>query len=154
MSDLHESFEQGCVDAEARGCTVLVAEPNQLFIDLDSQEAVDHFDAMLLDWNQHTGSHYLVIDDRYYSSSGAPKQHVVLRFANDGPRLTVPEQIALQASLGSDRKKEMLTLLRLWTGIDLPIRLFKPKDAVQIQEKVRTPFTDLTPLTEPIDFPF
>lgn len=154
MSDLNVSFEQGGLDAIAKGCTILVAPPDRLFLDLDSEAAVRQFDKVLPEWNRHdvNGGLRLEVVERYYSESGPPNQHVILKVhpseRRDGT-LTFEEQIALQAILGSDPTKEMLTMLRYWQGVEKPIRLFKPADAVPVTDEpwpnpvLMTPWDDL-----------
>ena len=125
MSDLNASFEAGEADAIAQGLTVLTAQPNQLFIDLDSDDAWLVFQQRFAFCQRHeeNGSPALHVSAQWWSRSGRPHRHIVLE---SRCTWTVEQQIMWQALLGSDPIKEYLTLLRYYAGIMRPIRLFQP----------------------------
>ena len=61
----------------------------------------------------------------YFSISGPPKCHVILKLHLP---LSVEERIALQAILGSDPIKELYSLLRVRQGIKCPVFLLRQKE--------------------------
>lgn len=92
--------------AATENCTVRYAKPNELFLDIDTAAAYDHF---LTKWD---------LFERYYpestytaspSKSGLPKQHIVVTLKAELPLIT---RIALQACLGSDSVRELISLQR------------------------------------------
>lgn len=116
-----ESFEEGCAEAEARGDTVLVADARELFIDLDSDEQRKQFDQMF----ERVRLEYDCAVAERWPSKTPGHEHVIVRMKSRD--FTVAERIALQSILGSDPLRDLLTLARLHSGIEQPIRLFKPR---------------------------
>lgn len=106
--------------AEENGCTVVYPEGTHLLLDLDSVEDKVRFkktfdllkaklDAKILD---------------KWISKGGTGRHVVIQVNRT---LSHVERIALQAALGSDGKREIISLIRLWGGKPHPSLLFRPK---------------------------
>ena len=90
--------------AEREGLIVITPTPNQLFIDLDSAESGRIFtDQLGVLYDLVTGVRMTP------SMSGLPHQHAVVTLNRD---VTEPERIAMQASLGSDRRCEILRFMR------------------------------------------
>lgn len=124
MSDLMESFEEGCAEAEARGDEVLVAtDPHELYIDIDGPDARKQFDRMLPIVEREYGC---CVAQRWQSKTPG-HEHIIVRVTDR--EFTIAERIALQTILGSDPLRDLLTLKRLHDGVEQPIRLFRPKDA-------------------------
>lgn len=127
MSNLAQTVEQAKAKAAARGLEVRLPEPNELFIDIDSEAQLAEFDDlfnMLLD---HVDGMSRSMGP---SPSGRPgRYHAVVRLPYP---ITLLERIALQAALGSDRKREILTWLRYRIGEENPSVFFeRPQNAVE-----------------------
>lgn len=105
--------------AEQRGCVVVEANPDQLQLDLDSISDVIFYGAMMSNFQEQLG---IVEVDRWYSKSN--NTHVVLQLRENTPLET---RIMLQACLGSDRKREILSYLYAKNNAPHPVVLFKPK---------------------------
>lgn len=124
VSKLGEYLEAPAVSlarlAETKGDTRVIVEPqpNELFVDLDVQadlRVLEH----LLKVLEHNGVEAVIT--RNTPSRTAGHAHVVVRVDRV---LTPLERIALQACLGSDRKRELLALLRVWAGVSYAPTVF------------------------------
>ncbi len=97
-------------EALENNLAVVYPEDNQLQVDIDSDDAMNIFWAMLPIVQKYYGA---IVESITASRSGFPKQHVTLR-------VTVPlnpfERIALQACLGSDRVREVLGVVQAMQG--------------------------------------
>lgn len=91
--------------AKALGCRIDVASDLELFVDLDSEAAYEQFKATWPIVAEHFASSY-VVDP---SKSGLPKRHVRAILIEPLSELA---RIALQAALGSDGKREALSVVR------------------------------------------
>lgn len=87
------------------GYRVKLPAENELFLDLDSTEAYEAFNQRLGTLQQYMEA--TVTSDRPSKTRG--HRHVVVRL---GRRVTAAERIALQAGLGSDPLRELLSTLR------------------------------------------
>jgi hypothetical protein len=67
---------------------------------------------------------YVGIEDREYWSSKSGNTHCYVTLKQP---VAAAERIALQSCLGSDPKREALSVLRLLNSIEEPSLLFKPK---------------------------
>lgn len=115
MSDL---FEDPYVEAEKAGLDVVLPAADELFIDIDDepslivlremQKVLDHNQV----WNYTTKS----------TTSQGGGTHVYIKLPER--TLTPLERICLQACLGSDRKRELLSLMRIWFMADRPPTTF------------------------------
>jgi hypothetical protein len=123
MSDLLESFEEGEKAALARGDTIVTAAADELLVDLDNAVQREQFDRVWPVVVREFGAEILT---RWPSKSGGIHEHVQITLSLAGDDFTVPERIALQAALGSDPVRDVLTLQRFRLGIAEPIRLFRP----------------------------
>lgn len=111
--------------AAALGLDVVLPEANQLQIDLDSQVQYTHYlnMATLL-----RGKGFVFDEEIAPSKSGLPNRHVTLTFPScEG--FSPWMRVALQASLGSDPKRELLSCVRIFnedphpTGfMELPVQ--------------------------------
>jgi hypothetical protein len=91
-------------------------------VQLDIDDPMDLF--VLEEQLKILRQHYSIKEKRRTVSPGG-NTHVYLRFQNP---LTAAERIALQAALGSDRKRELLSLIRHFNGEDTPTVLYeRPK---------------------------
>ena len=95
--------------AAAEGCVVLYPKPNELFIDLDNTADEDlfyeHFNTLCELWP--------AARCEVHGSRGGHK-HAVVTLPE---AVTDLERAALQAAMGSDRKRELLTILAVFAGI-------------------------------------
>lgn len=113
----NESFDEGKERAISAGFTVIERQPNQLLIDIDSNQPIDN--TILRRLKEYIPS----CEVEYWASkSGNLHARVTL-----GRNLSDIEALLLQAILGSDPLRELLGLFRVWNGVNNPIVLFKPK---------------------------
>lgn len=115
-------WERAVKDAAAKGCKIVLPEPNQLFVDIDSQATYEHF--------INVGMKHL---RRIYPDAGlrikvSPSEEPWHYHAT----VTLPEpienditRIALQAMLGSDPVRELLSWERLVRGLRVPVLFFE-----------------------------
>lgn len=117
--------------AEAMGLKILIPKPNELFIDIDCMEDWEWFSnniscilpsicAKYPEWDILTS----ISDEE--SQSGEGHRHIVVTLPFD---MDDWQRIALQAALGSDRKRELLSCARVISG-NLPATLFAEKKDV------------------------
>lgn len=120
-----EEFTHENVQAEADGMVVRHANPKTLLMDLDDEAAIERFRRLMPKLDEMFGAK---VTEEYESRSGAGHLHVVVEL--DEP-FDAAFRIALQAALGSDPVRELLSLRRLANGINEPSRLFRkrPSDA-------------------------
>lgn len=126
MSELRDTWDKTVAEAERRNCEIKLPEPNELFIDIDRKEDFEAF------YDQLT-----VLRERFecemeqtQSPSGEPWHfHIRVKLFENGRPYELEEtmRIALQASLGSDRKRELLSLRRIIDHADRPVSLFFEK---------------------------
>lgn len=104
--------------AASVGCTVLYPRGNELQLDIDSEEDLEFFHAQsrLL-----TEIFDAVEVETLISRSGGRHILVTLPYA-----IPPAERIALQAVLGSDRKRELLNYRRVVRRDPHPMCLFRP----------------------------
>ena len=104
------------------GLSIKLPLGTQLFIDLDSDADFAIFEKLLSIANDHVGVSDYVCS---LSKSGYPHRHIVVNLKR---QITVLERIALQACLGSDRKREILSFIEYLNGDAAPTLFFeKPK---------------------------
>jgi len=108
---------------------VVYPEPNQLQIDLDSEDAFQAHERLIKEFYQRLppGEYQMSIPPVVTpSKSGYPHRHITLSF--EGRTFTEWERIGMQMMLGSDPVRERLNALRLACGVEKPCRLFEPKE--------------------------
>lgn len=114
--------------AESKGLIVVMPKPNQLQIDIDSDEQYAEFHRRL-ECFVRTYRDEQLFDMRDFgyeeheSSSGLPKRHITLTFWNH--EFTEQERILYQAALGDDVLRVFLNTKRLHFGVPSPSRLFE-----------------------------
>ncbi len=111
-------------EAKAQGLEIVQPKPNELLLDLDSQQDGYVMDALLPILRDYG---FAVTISKVERSRHGNK-HAYLVCPRD---ITELERIALQACLGSDRKRELLGLMRVFQGITPVSVLFRKKDAPQ-----------------------
>lgn len=112
------ALEEDAVSKAAElGLEIIVPKPNELFLDIDDAESLALFHELLPILKQMYAVETVFIKP---SKSGGEKKHVTVVLGDsDGlfqPELTPEQRILLQAVLGSDRKRELLSYKRLLTG--------------------------------------
>jgi hypothetical protein len=110
------------IEAEGLNCTVLVPKPNQLFIDCDDLEGNNWFNMNIGKVDEQVGP--LEIEWLPSPSGTLHHHHIVVTCSRD---LTDIERIAMQAFLGSDRKREALSWVRLVNGDPQPTLFYQKK---------------------------
>lgn len=115
------TYKQSIDKAAAAGLNVVIPAPNELFIDIDSDEAFDKFlyNRGLM-YEHAPGFIEKVIAAP--SKSGFPKRHVTVTLDRN---ITDVERIGLQAILGSDTKRETLSYLSCMHGHIHPTLFFE-----------------------------
>lgn len=125
MSDLMKNPQE---EAAALGMVVVTPRANQLFLDIDHVEDLDLMELMLA--VLESNGVYVSEEKRTRSKSG--NWHVYLR-VDSFDSLDAMQRIALQACLGSDRTRELLSVLRVlaFDGTTREPTVFfeKPEDA-------------------------
>lgn len=119
MSSLDETPE---VEAQKYGLVVVYPKDDELFLDIDNNEDGEWV-FEILEILKSNGEDFQITKT---TTSKSGNMHIYIR-ANRG--LDPLERIALQACLGSDRKRELLSLLRLWRANRAPTVFFeKPEE--------------------------
>lgn len=115
------SYEWAVEKAKRFNCDIVIADDSTLQIDLDSDEALEVFDRqhlLLCDLGLLPSFNY------EQSESKGGNTHITIPL---GFSLSVEQRLLLQALLGSDLKREALSLKRVREGMPNPILLFKPR---------------------------
>lgn len=116
------SHDYAVKKARERNCTIEYADDQTLQLDLDSKEAIATFQSQLRMLKELNIINYMESNFRLdLSRSG--NLHVTIKLTRP---LDVQLRIMLQALLGSDLKREMLSLARVVRGQPHPILLFRP----------------------------
>lgn len=102
-------------------CDVIEAQSNQLFLDLDTEESYIIFQEHCRFLKKHFYPFTLHIGP---SKSGLPHRHVTVTFKQD---LDIMTRIALQACLGSDPMRELISVRRAIDKEDNIVIFFEPK---------------------------
>jgi hypothetical protein len=106
-----EAIDSLIDEATKNGFEVLMAEPKLLLLDLDSEEEQERFKEVVDDVFALLDLTIVSIDSR--PSLGGKGIHVVIRLSED---LSPRERIIVQLALGSDYRREMHSLNRIWEG--------------------------------------
>lgn len=112
LTDMYAvSYEHAKENAATLGLEIKLPKDNELFIDIDSEEDYATFQKQLSLLVRQEPA--LIVSNRP-SKSGLPKRHIVVALAR--PVIGELERILLQAALGSDRKRELLSWVRVKSG--------------------------------------
>lgn len=107
--------------AAERGLVVTKPAVNELFIDIDNEESYAVFNANI----GRVAACLPCEAEEWDSPSGRPgHRHILVTFA-PSVVLTDIERIALQAVLGSDRVREVLSWQRAFKGVRCPTLFFE-----------------------------
>jgi len=120
--------------AEQIGKVVVLPEPDELFIDVDDQEG---FVQLRRGLEAAAAAGIRIKEKKRIASKTPGHWHVYLTVQADARSFTITKllRVALQACLGSDRKRELLSLARIMHHIERPPTVFfedpeKPKETV------------------------
>lgn len=119
--------EGACEKAEKLNCSIMYSDDMTLQLDLDSDEALRTFYEQI----ELLNSLGFLWDGYDTLPSKSGNTHVLVRLPQPVP---IEERIALQAMLGSDRKREMLALAGLRAGQENPVLLFRPRFPVAFRD--------------------
>lgn len=124
MSDLSED---PIIVAAAKGLVVVLPGPRELQLDIDDGESEETMTSMLAALANN--GDYFTVDKRTKSAGG--NTHVYLTIPAGWEDLTPTLRVALQACLGSDRHRELLSLLRIVRNVPRPAScLFEVRQSV------------------------
>jgi hypothetical protein len=112
--DSNVDRESYIVQMKIGGFFVIFPEPNELFIDIDTDDDyalyADQYKILIRDIG--------VVDNREsISRNGLPGRHVTITLPFE---VSDVERIAWQAALGSDPKRELLSMVRYQRGVKHP----------------------------------
>lgn len=116
-SDPNETRDAYVKRVEAEGFKVVFPADDELQVDIDNET---HYDAFKRSWEIFSRDEPGATMEEHPSKSGLPSRHVTI---------TLPyivdewQRIALQAALGSDPVRELLSAMRLQNGVR-PATLF------------------------------
>jgi hypothetical protein len=113
-----ETLETLTAAASKNLCQVVVPKHDELQIDLDTPASIEQYNRMMAGFKDQLKLEEI---DSWASKSG--NRHVIVRFPKT---LSSEMRIALQACLGSDPKREILSLMRVMSGSKYTSVLFKP----------------------------
>lgn len=121
MSDFKDKQSEAIEEAKAQGFEVVESSPHTLLLDLDSDEAHDQLESRLGLLNK-LHYHGFTLLEEWRSKSN--NWHVVI---NVKARLNTQTRILFELMLGSDPKRAMFSLARLYeTHPNKCSLLFKP----------------------------
>lgn len=111
--DVNERREDFMARMVAEGFVIVLPKPNELQIDIDTDEQFDNFirasESLAMNWWLETPC----VVETHPSKSGLPSRHITITLPFD---VDPWQRIALQASLGSDPMRELLSSIRLMKG--------------------------------------
>lgn len=126
--------------AEARGCVVIEPKPNELFIDIDRASDLECF-WRNLGWLEDLVTGYIMSPS---TSGQSDKYHIVVTLKRDVR--DAYERIGLQAILGSDRLREVLSWRNAVHGSGRPTCFFEKKPETVTRVAVEEPETEVSKL--------
>ena len=109
-------------EAKAQGLVVATPGPQELFIDIDSDEEFAAFQINLELFMRYFPAE---VTRETPSRNGLPGRHIVVQVKTPGTNLTALERILLQSLLGSDPKREILSYVRVSNGDPTPTLFFE-----------------------------
>ena len=123
MADKYIESRQQYVDrVKKEGFTIYYPEPNELLLDIDSEENFNHFKEMFNRFNDELPYDLMWLRRKVYDSKTPGHKHISVKFPWN---LTDHERILYQVLLGSDPVREMLSVFRIWNGDSNPTLLVR-----------------------------
>lgn len=99
----------------SKGCSIFYPKDNQLQIDIDSYEQGERF-VLNLNLLRDNIKNIEIVKD-VPSKSGEDHRHITIELPF---KITDIERVAFQAALGSDPRRELLSILRILKGDSKP----------------------------------
>lgn len=155
MSEELDLSQKGCEaaveDAKASGMTVVHAHPNLLLLDIDDEASWKVMHNGLSDIASLRPGLCRYSKSKCWTSAGG-NRHVQIELREELP---IARRLLLQAALGSDRKKELYSFLKLYDGVAAKYvsMLFRPKSAKVVEFRFGMPFKEKLPATKPKSLP-
>ncbi len=106
--DINQSRENYLEDMRRRGMRIVYPASNELLIDIDSEEHYTNYERGIACVLRNKIWDDIDISE-VVSTSGLPHRHITITLPND---ITPVERIALQAALGSDPMRELMSIIR------------------------------------------
>lgn len=115
-------------DAHQRGLDVVLPGPQEVLLDIDNDASRAWMNAMLNLLGRNG------VSARVTKTTVSPggNTHAYVTLDRTTP-LTDIERLCLQACMGSDRTRELLSLLRLWNGVHPASVLFEKPSSVGLE---------------------
>lgn len=120
-----ELFERRQKACDERGTVIVVPQPNELFIDIDNHHSLGVFHSSIKSLGELVVSHQMHMSP----SRKAGRYHITVQLSR--PVKDAFERIALQALLGSDLAREMVSWRDATLGLSVPTVFFE-KPAVKV----------------------
>lgn len=117
MSDYNRNYKESVVYARSKGLGVVVAAPEELFCDLDTEDDLNRF--MVTATRLEKAG--VLSAWKFITSKGGRWHGIATLHSNT---YTTYQKIALQAIMGSDRRRELSAFLAELHGEENPIRRF------------------------------
>lgn len=124
MSAFPPNSESAFEKAKANDLVVVEPEAHQLQIDIDDSRAYEIFSKNQAAVNEHFG---IVGIEEHASKSGGDRKHVTVTLAK--PVMSNMERILLQACLGSDGVRELLSYVQVLNRDPHPILFLEKQNA-------------------------
>lgn len=114
-------MDEACAKASKAGMALIYGDSRTLLLDLDDGAAVNVgvLKKLVENYGDFTMASWL--------SKSGEGEHVVLKFDPGSAEWSHAEAIALEAALGSDPIRAVLSVLRIREGVTNPRVLFKPR---------------------------
>lgn len=106
--------------AMKEGLRIVLPKGNELQLDFDDDESFNLFESLFHIARPHLGKSFEIVTNP--SRHGLPRRHTTITLDHN---VTMLERIALQACLGSDRKRELLSFIELQNGDSAPTLFFE-----------------------------
>lgn len=123
LYDNYDPFADPVQIAEDNGWELVLPQPNQLFIDIDSEEAYQEFLKRYHAFSQYRYNTWEVQTVTKISKSGFPNRHIYITFKDR--TFTDLERLALQAALGDDPVRVFLSGIRIENNFSPAITFFE-----------------------------
>jgi hypothetical protein len=123
--DANETRSEYMARMVEEGNTIVIPKDNELQIDIDSEEQYQIFQECWAIFKREFKEAKIIKDKP--SRSGLPKRHITIHFPYTSFKDKAELRIAWQATLGSDPKRELLSLIRCDCGDDQPTLFVEEK---------------------------
>lgn len=139
FSDINELRTEAMARMEEAGLVIFLPDANEIQIDIDNEYDLEvyHTNMHLLGqyFDSIAGFEYKVIMTKSRNKEHGYHARVYLPFI-----VSETERIAFQAFLGSDRKRELLSYIRMMKGDDFPCLLAETQETASYIKAKRKEF--------------